>query len=38
MIVRMNKNLNFVKKTTDREEFGIQYSYVRNLKNVLSPG
>ncbi len=31
MITRMSKNLNVIKKTTDREEFGIQYNYKRTI-------
>jgi hypothetical protein len=32
MIARIGKSLGTIKKTTDREEFGIQYNYKRTAQ------
>jgi hypothetical protein len=38
LLTRMNKNVNMLKRISDREEFGIQYSYKRTQPGQLSPG
>jgi hypothetical protein len=38
LITRMGKNVTFIKKTTDREEFGATYSYTRAAGRQLSAG
>lgn len=38
LIVKLNKSIMLIKRTTDREEFGIQYNYKSTVAGELSPG